>query len=163
MVAVRVILPYAVGMDQPVLVIVMRVLHIVSAIVAVGGLTFMLLCLTPAMRLVDDAFKASILRMVDKRFTMVLHAAIMGLIISGIYNWIRYNEDYSDISPWGQMLIGTKTLLAVVMFSIVWARAGGWLKGTPRTWMMVNVHLAAAVIILAAILRHLRLEHLAGG
>jgi len=150
-------------MQSDFLVVAARYIHIVSAIFAVGGMAFMIICVSPAMRLVDDSFRESILRMVSKRFTIVQNVAVIALLLTGVYNWVLNNETYSAIKPWGQMLIGTKTLLALVLFGIVWARTFGLIKeGNPKRWLMINIHIAAVVILLASILRHLRLEHLAG-
>ena len=151
-------------MENPILLVAFRYVHIVAAIFAVGGLSFMLICLTPATRVLDDNFRKSLLEMVAKRFSVAQNIAIIALLVSGAYNWIVNNETYSAIRPWGQMLIGIKALLAFVMFAIVWAQMFGFIKSdNPKRWLMINVHLAAIVILLAAILRHLRLEHIAGG
>jgi len=145
-------------MDQPVLQIVMRYIHIVSAILAVGGLGFMLVCLSPAVRLFDDGFNESWMKLVRQRFNRLLWIAIAGLVFSGVYNWALLAGTYKDMGPVGNALIGTKVLLALVMFTVVWLGSVGKLK--PRVCQMVNVHLAAIVILLAVVLRYLRLEHI---
>lgn len=142
--------------------IVMRYLHIVSAILAVGGMSYVLICLLPSMRLVDETFQAALLELTSRRFNRLLQLAIAGLLISGVYNWMRLAEVYKAMGPVGNALIGTKVLLALVMFVIAWGRAIGLIQGgRPRMWLMINVHLAAIVILLAAVLRFYRLAYLA--
>ena len=93
------------------------------------------------------------------RFNKVVLIAIGGLIVSGTYNWMMLAATYRDIGPKAHALIGTKVLLAVVMFVVVLARSVGLIKPT-KFWHMFNLHLAAVVILLAAVLRYVRLEHL---
>ena len=151
-------------MDYVVVQIVLRYIHIVSAVLAVGGLAFMSLCLSPAVRLLDDGFSESWMKMIRLRFGRLLWASIGGLVVSGVYNWVLFAETYRAMGGVGGALIGTKVLLALVMFAVVWAGAIGLMK--PKASQMAAVHLAALVILLAAVLRYFRLEHvqsIAGG
>ena len=147
-------------MDSPILQIVMRYIHIVSAIIVVGGMSFMLMCLTPAVRLLDEQFRDSLMKMVHHRFLRVVWVAIGGLIVSGAYNWYMLQKTYDKIGPKANALIGTKVLIAFIMFAVVGARTVGMMQN-PRRALMINIHLAAIVILLAAILRYYRLEYLA--
>ena len=144
---------------QDAIQLLMRYIHILSAVTATGGMAFILICLTPAMRLVDEKFRDSVLQIVHHRFLRVVWLSILGLVVSGTYNWIQLAGTYKAMGPIGNAMIGVKVLLAIVMFTVVGFRSIGWIK-KPRTALMVNVHLAAAVILLGAVLRHLRLEHL---
>ncbi len=141
-------------MWRDVLDIAMRYLHIVSAIVAVGGLAFAAFCLTPAVRVLDDSFRASVMKLVQLRFRRVVWVAIFGLIVTGTYNWVRAAEAYKVMGAKGNALIGTKVLLAMVLFSIVAAESVGWLSPKkPGVLTSVKLLLAAAVILLGSILR----------
>lgn len=138
----------------------MRYVHIVSAVVAMGGLTFMLLCLSPTTRVLDDGFSDSWMKMIRRRFDRVVWLSIAGLVVSGVYNWVLSAGAYKAMGPVGNILIGTKVLLAMAMFAVVWMGGSGMLK--PRAAQMINVHLGAVVVLLAVILRYLRLEYLQG-
>lgn len=146
-------------MDNPVLVVAMRYLHIVSAIVAVGGLAFMAWCLSPALRLLDDGFREQVQRLASERFQRVIVFAIGGLTLSGVYNWIMLAPVYREAGPLANALIGTKVLLSLVMFGIVFAQKWGLIVPS-KFWRSFNLHLGALVILLAAVLRYVRLEHL---
>jgi uncharacterized membrane protein len=149
-------------MDNPILAVVMRYLHIVAAVLTVGGMSFILFCVTPASRLLDEGLRESFLKAIHGRFMKVIWAAIATLIITGAYSWMSLNDEYRAIRPWGQALIGTKALLAAIMFVIVWLRSMGIIGQTPRgirRVLMANVHLAGLIILLATILRYLRMSH----
>jgi hypothetical protein len=69
---------------------------------------------------------------------------------------------YREMGAAGQGLIGAKVALALAMFAVVFARAAGMpaVARNARFWHRFNLHLAAVVILLAGVLRYLRLEHL---
>ena len=101
-------------MNNPILQVIMRYLHIVAAVVTVGGMAFVLFCVTPASRLLEENLRQAFLKTMHDRFLKVLWIAIATLLITGIYTWVQLNGAYNQIRPWGQSLIGTKTLLAAV-------------------------------------------------
>jgi hypothetical protein len=52
-------------------------------------------------------------------------------------------------------------LVALIMFIIAWGRMLKLIQGgRPRTWLMINLHLGAIVILLGAVLRYYRLDYL---
>ena len=134
----------------------MRYIHIVSAIAAVGGLVFAAACLKPAVRVLEESFKDSLLSVVRARFDRLLLIAIVGLVVSGAYNWYMLADQYKAMGPKGNALIGTKTLLAIIMFAVIGARRMGMVN--EKAASMINIHLAAIVILLGAILRYFRLD-----
>lgn len=151
-------------MAESIVMVVMRFVHIASAVVAVGGTAFLALCLTPALRLVDDSFRRSVLGLVKRRFHRALALSIAGLVVSGTYNWYMNAAGYRAMGPAGNALIGTKVLLSMILFALIWANANGLLDpARARLWMIVNLHLAAAIILLAGVLRYLSIRQLAGG
>jgi uncharacterized membrane protein len=148
-------------MDHPALQVAMRYIHIVSAILAVGGMSFILICLAPSLRLLDDTFRGSLDKLVHHRFLRLVWASIAGLTVSGAYNWYMLAGEYKAMGPMGNALIGTKVLLAVIMFAVVAARSFG-LIANQRVALMINIHLAAVVILLGSVLRYYRLQYLHG-
>ncbi len=149
-----------------VMLVVMRYIHLVSVICTVGGLAFISFCLRPGLRVVEEGFRQAMLRTIDHAFQRVLLVGIVGLIVSGVYNWVSFAPTYRVLTwhvagltlPLGQMLIGTKVLLALVIFAVAFGRAFGFLKDA-RFWHTFMLHLAATVILLAVILHQVRMEH----
>lgn len=137
--------------------VIARVLHVGSAIVALGGIAFMLGALCPALRTQDESVRAALQPLVKKRFMRMVHPAIALLILTGAYNWWLNIEAYRNASKAIHGMIGTKMLLAIVMFAIVFAQAFGVVKGGTHRWMTINLVLGIAVITLAAIVRAMRL------
>ena len=148
-------------MDHPILVIVMRYLHIVSAIVLVGGWVFMSWCMIPATRLLDDSFRESLMAMLKKRFVRLVWFSLGGLLVSGVYNWMLFAGQYKQIGPKANALIGLKVLLALILFAHIWARSAGLIQCKSKAHLTSHIHLAAIIILLAGVLRYFRLA--AGG
>ena len=146
-------------MDQPIVLIVMRLIHVGSAIVLVGGWVFLAFCLIPATKLLDESFRQSVIDLTCKRFSKFAWLAIVGLLVSGTYNWIVLMESYKAAGKWANILIGIKVLLALMLFVAVWARSAGLWKVKAKVFLTACVHLAVLIILLAGIVRYLRLAH----
>jgi uncharacterized membrane protein len=70
--------------------VLMRYVHIMSAVLAVGGAFFLLVLLPGGLRLIDDpARRDEVLLKVRRAYKMTVHPAILGLLVSGVYNTIR--------------------------------------------------------------------------
>ena len=141
-----------------VLNVVMRVVHIGSAIGLLGGTLFALVAFIPASSTLEEGPRESILGIVSRRFYRIAHPAILLLLISGGYNFAIQLDAYREAGPLAHGLLGIKILLALVIFGIVFAQTFGVLKGRPGRWMMVNITLGTLIIILAAVVRHVRLD-----
>lgn len=145
-----------------ILEVLMRYLHILAAVALVGGIAFMMLCVAPASKVLDDSQRKLFMQAVHARFLKIVWVAIIVLLVTGTYTWIRMNEAYSHFKPWGLALISTKVVLALSIFMMIWLRSIGVLGMTPRgskRLRMANLHLAVTVILIASTLRYLRLTH----
>ncbi len=144
---------------MPILDITMRVLHILSAIALLGGTIFIVIALLPALRLVDEQFKSSLMEIVKKRFYRISHPAIVLLLITGIYSWMKnidvYRLSSKQNGPLLQGLLGTKVLLAAIVIVIIFAQTFKVLPGPPARWAKVNLALGLIIVILAGIVRSL--------
>ena len=149
-------------MDNAVLQVVMRYLHLVCVALAVGGMAFMSFCLWPVTKKLPEPARADLLKPIQERFLRVVLVAIAGLTISGSYAWMSNAALYRQIGPTAKALIGAKVLLAAVIFAVVIGRSVGLIQPS-RFWHRFNLHLAAVVMLLAAVLRYLHIHALAHG
>ena len=145
-------------MDHPVLVILMRVIHILCAICVMGGLAFIGFCLRPVLKKLDESIREEISTKIKARFTVLQWSCFAGLLISGGYNWMISASTYKAAGPAANALIGTKFLLALAIMAVAWAYGAKLIK-SDKTASMINIHLALVVVILAAILRWYRMTH----
>lgn len=148
-------------MELSILDVTLRVVHIVSAILVSGGLSLIPLAVRPALHMLDDAHRDTVLTLIERRLRRFIWIGVLGLLVSGIVNWVSFAGIYKAMGPIGNALIGTKFLLAIITFALIWVRQARMLgPKADRPLLMVIVHLIALVIVLASVLRHLRLEHL---
>ena len=144
-------------MSSPVLIVLLRWLHIIPAALAIGGLVFMRFILPGAIRGLPEGQREEVFLRARRGFKIMLHASILLLIISGTLNSIRYYPDYEARRPLGFALWHTHMSLAVVVFIIsFWSLAG---KQAPRSHRMaatVNVILLLVLVAVSSTLSWVR-------
>jgi len=138
--------------------IISRFVHLGAMAALLGGTLYMVFAMRPAMKLVDDQLGESITQLAAKRFMRITHAAVALLILTGAWNWYVNVEVYREADKLIHMLLGIKILLAIAIFVIIFASATKVIKGNPARWAWINITLATIIIILAAIVRDLRLD-----
>ena len=140
----------------------MRVAHVGSAIALLGAALFRLVAVAPALRLLDDGLKDSVLTLMRRRFARIAHPAIALLLVTGAWQWVNQIEVYR-VSRTAHMLLGIKALLGVVLMVLVFMLATGLARDPRGNLGRLGVLMGLVVITLAAVVRQLRLETLAGG
>jgi putative copper export protein len=133
-----------------------RWVHVVSAVVAVGGLVFLAGALLPG-----AVPGSSMLGGALQRFKRLFHMAMGLLLLTGIYNLVvvvpKANALGAMKSTYHSVL-GTKILLALCVFAaaFMWqAEAGRDLSAalTRKRTLLVTLVLAGLVLLLSAVLR----------
>ncbi len=142
--------------------VIVRILHIGSAIALLGGTVFFLVVLIPSLKLLDDGLRGSILQIARKRFYRISHPALVLLLLTGFYNFYLNLGIYGKAHKAVHALIGIKILLALAVVFIVFAQTFGVLKGCPIRWAKINLALGVTIVILAAIVRALRMAAMTG-
>jgi len=137
-----------------------RWIHILSAITAIGGTIFLRLVLHPSAVATLEADQHQPLReRIAKRWRMVLHACIGLLIATGIYNLTRMLPVHKGQAMY-HGVFGLKLILAMAIFFVAIALSGsnpafaGMRKNAPK-WMTLNIVLAVVLVLLSAILNNL--------
>jgi uncharacterized membrane protein len=141
----------------------LQFLHLISAVLAIGGVFFMRFILYPAMANlspekadVRQAISAKIL----PRFRIMIHSAIAILLATGTYRFIR---NLPDLRGWTEYhaVFGVKVLLSLVLFGIAIALT---LPPAPNPnpfqrrrekWLAVNFVLGVIILLLSGYLRRI--------
>lgn len=137
-----------------------RWVHILSAVTAVGGMIFVRLVLHPsAVAVLTEEQRKTLREQLMSRWRMLLHTCIGLLILTGVYNLIRALPHHQ-----GQVLyhaiFGVKFLLAMTIFFIAIAVTGrspafvSFRKKAP-SWLVINMIAAALLLLLSSILKNL--------
>lgn len=130
--------------------VVSRFIHIATAIVMVGGTVFMRFVLMPAAADLPQAEHDQLRQRLLARWKRVVHGGIALLAMSGIYNYMQAIPKHKGDGLY-HGLIGTKILLALVVFFIASALVGrsaafDKIRQQRAKWMAVIVVLAAVIV-----------------
>ena len=130
--------------------ILMRWAHIASAAVLVGGLIFARMVAAPALP-EDPEQRAEALERLASRFRPLVYAAIAGLIVSGLYNFLSQPGHTPSYHAW----FGVKVLLALHVFAaaVLGVRAASDPEAKRLRRMTGAVISGLVVILIAAYLR----------
>src|SRR4051794_33210442 len=144
------------GMN-PVLIVILRWLHIIPAAIAIGGVIFMRFVLPPALRPLGDDQAREVFLRARRIFKIMLHASILFLIISGVINSIRFYPQYVQHRPLGIALWHTHMFLAVIVFVIsFWSLAGKAPPASHRAAAMASVILLLLLVAVSSTLQYVR-------
>lgn len=133
---------------MPVLNILMRFVHIISAITLLGGVLAWLLAVSPALATLAEETRRKVDNAITAASRPVAFSAIGGLLVSGIYNFLNK----SNLTPAYHAVIGVKFLLVLHVFAVVIIALRP--DNAKRTRQLTGVACSGVVIvILSAVLR----------
>lgn len=137
-----------------------RVLHVATAIVLVGGVFFIRFVLLPAATAnLSDDVHAKLRGAITATWKKIVHLGIALFIITGGINYYRVIAAGSHKGDaLYHALLGTKIILALVVFFIASAMVGRsaafeGMRRNPRRWLMVNLLLAGVIVAISGFLK----------
>lgn len=136
---------------------VMQWAHLMSAIVAVGGVAFLRFILLPAAEGLDEGARKALMGRVLGRFRPILWSCIGVLLLTGLHN--AAVAVGTAPSPYLKALL-MKVALALVIFGVAFALTipgaiFSKMQARRKAWLTVNAVLALIVIFLSAYLRRM--------
>ena len=153
-----------------VLALLFRWLHIVAAMALLGGPMFVRFALLPTIGELPDDRRQALLDGTRRRWSMVVRAAILFLLISGIYNYVAFlsaakswSTSWQEGTMWFyQFLFGIKFMLALCIFFLAEALTGrsavfAQFREKMKLWATV---LLLAGLLLVAISSQMRMLHI---
>ena len=149
-------------MDFDVIGLISRWLHIVAAMTAVGGSVFMRIALMPSVALLTDEQRNSLHGEIRSRWSKLVMASILFLLVSGLYNFIMLirsaKEWPTELPSYYHPVFGVKFLLAFGVFFIASALSGRGtgtqrLRDNAKFWLTLNLILALTIVLLSGVLR----------
>lgn len=141
-----------------VLTVVMRWVHILSAIVAVGGMLFIRVVLMPAVRESLTEEQHAVLRdRVMARWRRIIAVTIGLLLLTGIYNFVVLSVPKGKEASSYHLIFGIKFILAFAVFFLASALTGrspalAGIRAKAGFWLTLNATLAIIVVLLATVL-----------
>ena len=133
---------------MPALNILMRFLHIISAIALLGGVLAWVFAVTPALAALSDDARKKVDNAIAAALRPFVLGSIGGLLVSGIYNFLNK----TGLTPAYHAVIGVKFLLVLHVFAV--AIIATKADNIKRSRQLIGVACSGIVIvILSAILR----------
>ncbi len=136
--------------------IVLIWIHVLAAMVWIGGMAFLSLVLVPALRCVDNpALRVDFLKLVGRRFRVAAWGSILVLIGTGLTNLVLLGQWPSFQTAFGRLLVikllAVGLMLAVTTFHDVIASVRlrssmGVVKWLPRAGLVLGL-----VVVLCAV------------
>lgn len=134
-----------------------RFLHVAVAIVMVGGTVFMRFILMPAAKELPEAEHDQLRQRLLSRWKRVVHGGIALLLLSGLYNYMQQIPKHKGDGLY-HALLGTKMLLALVVFFIASALVGRSatfekMRQNRAKWMGFVILLSALIVGISGFLK----------
>ena len=137
----------------PYLALVMRLIHIGSAIVVVGGFVFYRLVLVPVLnQTMSDEARSELYEPLMRKWKLFVHPTIILFLVSGFYNYIAVTRFEHEGQSIYHALFGVKFLLALIVFAlaIVLTSTMEWstkLRNHAGLWWVLMVALTSVVVL----------------
>jgi uncharacterized membrane protein len=145
----------------------LRWFHLVAAMIVVGGTIFLRFALIGAVVELADEQRKALVERIRSNWAKLVHAAIAFLLISGIWNFVRFVNEYKtpEWEAWRlaysalyQFVFGAKFVLALIVFFIASALAGRSnftrkFRDDAKWWLSVNLVLMLIIVGLSGVLR----------
>jgi uncharacterized membrane protein len=137
------------------LVILSRWLHVMSAILAIGGTFFLRVILPLGLAEADAASREAVFLRCRRVFKMLIHTCVMLLILTGAFNTWRAWDDYRLNTPLLHALWGPPMILGLVAMTLALILLA---PKTPPTWHRAGAALTLvilfSVVLLASTLKY---------
>ena len=147
--------------SEVLLPVLFRWMHILAAVIAIGGTVFIRFVLLPAANeALTEAHHHALRDNLMRRWTVAVMACIAALVVSGLYNIMTLSMTQTEPVAIYHPLLGIKLLAALGVFFIASALTGrstafeGLRRNAPR-WMLLAAVLGVAVILISGVLRAL--------
>jgi uncharacterized membrane protein len=137
--------------------IVSRVLHVLTAIVLLGGSAFMLLVVLPVLRSDNQTPSAELLTGLRNRWKRFVHPGILVFLVTGFYNYFRAMPNHKGDGLY-HALVGTKIILAFAVFFLASALVGrsaafeGMRKNSPK-WLSILCLLGLVIVAISGFVK----------
>lgn len=139
--------------------LLMRWVHVLSAITLMGGTLFVRLVLRGAVaQTLDEASRAQLVAAVKKRWKVFIMVLTTLLLISGFYNYLMVTRFQHADQPQYHMLFGIKFLLSLGVFALAaflvgTTGIGRKLQANEGMWLTVLLLLAAATVMVGGYMK----------
>ncbi len=131
--------------------LILRLMHILGAIILIGGIIFQKFALRPALGSSAESLKDTAFEILRRRAALLTMTAALLLLVSGLVNTALISMRYRFPDGEYNILLGIKLLLAIVIFwlaSLLTGRSQTAQKIQAKAGTWLNVLLVCSLILL---------------
>ncbi|MDA0999543.1 MAG: hypothetical protein O2807_03360 [bacterium] len=134
--------------------VIVTTIHVLSAILAVGGVAFVRFVVLPYAAGLPEADRGAFMQGIRKRFVPILHGSFLLLILTGIHHITRLIRGGLAISP--ELIVKIALALIIIFIGLALTLSKGFegMKKNPKMWLTVNLTLALIVVFLGIRVTH---------
>ncbi|OGL58194.1 MAG: hypothetical protein A3I72_16465 [Candidatus Tectomicrobia bacterium RIFCSPLOWO2_02_FULL_70_19] len=134
--------------------VVVTAVHVLSAILAVGGVAFLRFVALPFAEGLPDAEKQRFQQAIRKRFVPILHGSFAMLLLTGIHHITRLALNRLPFT--GALVAKIVLALAIIFIGVALTMPSGFagMKARRKQWLLVNLCLALVVVFLGVWVTH---------
>lgn len=134
--------------------VIVTTLHVLSAILAVGGVAFLRFVVLPTADGLPESERGPFLKRVQKKFTPILHGSFLVLILTGLHHVTRLVR--SGLAVPGELLVKIVLALVIIFIGVALTLPGGFegMKAKRGAWLLLNLILALIVVYLGVSVTH---------
>ena len=134
-----------------------RVVHISTAIAVVGGSVFTLCVLLPAVKAMSEDGHTALAQSITARWKRFVHVGIVLFLASGLYNYYKALQLHKGDGLY-HALLGTKILLALVVFFIASALVGrsptfAAMRAQRGKWLTILVLMTCIIVLISSFVK----------
>ena len=131
-----------------------RFLHVLTAIILLGGSTFMLLVILPSLQASEDSLRKSMASTIRDRWKRFVHLGIAIFLLTGFYNYFQAMPKHKGDGLY-HALVGTKILLALAVFFVASALVGrsstfDSMRQNQRKWLTLLCLLGIVIVAISS-------------
>jgi len=134
--------------------IIVTTVHVLSAILAVGGVAFLRFVALPFAEGLPGQERARFQETLRRRFTPILHGSFTLLLLTGIHHITRIIRSGLAFSP--ELIAKIVLALAIIFIGVALTLPSGMegMKARRKQWLSVNLTLALIVVFLGILVTH---------
>jgi uncharacterized membrane protein len=142
------------------IVLIMRWVHILSAIIALGGTIFMRYVLHPvASDQMNDVQHEHFRAAIRKRWQRIVHLCIVLFLVSGLYNFVVVMVPLHRGDGVYHALFGIKFLLAMVLFLVALfvtssKNYAAKFRANAPFWMGIIIALGIVIVLISGVMKN---------
>ena len=136
--------------------VLMQWIHLVAAVVGIGGLGFIHMILIPASRDLEPGQRDLLLKRVSRKYQYVVWSVVLMLIASGLYNIHAHAWERPWGTYWKWLIVKISLAFIVFFFSLglnLPLAIFDWLRQKRQMWLSITFSVALVVIFISAYLR----------